>query len=69
MDFIVRIKNIFKELSIIYSFSTKEPANATLAHDLNTEIEENIQGGNYYKALKRLFSLYKVEEKNKDQFQ
>ena len=66
-DFIVRIKNVFKELSIIYSFSKKEPANATLAHDLNTEIEDNIQGGNYYKALKRLFSLYKVEEKNKDQ--
>ena len=67
MDFIVRIGNVFKELSIIYSFSKKEPTKTILIHDLNTEIEDNIKGRNYYKALKRLFSLYKVEEKTKDQ--
>lgn len=67
MDFIVRLGNIFKELSIIYSFNEKEPSKATLEHDLNTEIKDNLKEGNYYKALKRLFSLHKAEGKSKNQ--
>ena len=34
---------------------------------MNTEIEDNIKMANYYKALKRLFSLYKIQGKSKDQ--
>jgi hypothetical protein len=66
MDFIVRINNIFKELSIIYNLNTETPPSKVI-QDLNTEIKDNIKDKNYYKALKRLFSLYKAEGQNKKQ--
>jgi hypothetical protein len=66
MDFIVRINNIFKELSIIYNLNTETPPSKVI-QDLNTEIKENIKDKNYYKALKRLFSLYKAEGQSKKQ--
>ena len=66
MDFIVRINNIFKELSIIYNLNTETPPSKVI-QDLNTEIKDNIKDKNYYKALKRLFSLYKAEGQTKKQ--
>jgi len=66
MDFIVRINTIFKDLSIIYNLNTSTPP-SKIIKDLNTEIKENIKSKNYYKALKRLFSLYKAEGQSKKQ--
>ena len=67
MDFIVRINNIFKELSIIYNLNTVDTPPSKVIQDLNTEIKDNIKDKNYFKALKRLFSLYKAEGQTKKQ--
>ena len=67
LDFIVREGNIFREMSIIYSFKAEQGNTTSLIDSLNKEIEEYIQEKNYYKALKRLFSLYKAQGKSKQQ--
>ena len=66
LDFIIREGNIFRELSIIYNFSAK-PKTESLIHSLGEEMNSYIKQKNYYKALKRLFSLYKAQGNGKGQ--
>ena len=52
----------FKELSIMYIFrSTKYSVD-----DIKVDYNELIKEGNYYKALKRLFSIYKQDKNKKE---
>ena len=52
----------FKELSIMYIFrSTKYSV-----EDIKVDYNELINEGNYYQALKRLFSIYKQDQNKKE---
>ena len=66
IDVVVRIHNIFTELSILYSF-TDTPPPSLLIKNFETEIKTFLKDKNYYKALKRLFSLYKAQGNYKGQ--
>jgi len=61
LDFVIRINNMFKELSIIYNFD-KEYTNYT--SQISEDIEELKKEDNYYKILKRLFSIYNYKYTN-----
>ena len=59
LDFVVRIYNKFKELSIIYQIHES----AISYHEsLKNDISELIDEGNYYKVLKRYFNLHKTNK-------
>lgn len=65
-DYVVRIDNIFKELSIIYDFNTsKHLSKNEMKEKLNDDIKDFIKDGSYFKVLKRLFSIYKIEKNKK----
>jgi hypothetical protein len=63
IDYVIFIDNIFKELSIIYSFNNVVDVKQ-IQKKLVDDIKELYKDGNYYKVVKRLFSLYKIEQKN-----
>lgn len=63
IDYVIFISNIFKELSIIYSFNKLIDVKQ-IQNKLKEDIKELYKEGNYYKVVKRLFSLYKIEQKN-----
>jgi hypothetical protein len=56
IDYVLWFDYHFKELSIIYTFTKTEFD----VKDIETDYKELIKEGNYYKALKRLFSIYKI---------
>jgi len=64
LDLVAVIDNRFTEVSVIYQFSelpTSEEYKKSVKEDI-TELERE---GNYYKVLKRLFSLYKADKNQK----
>lgn len=63
IDMIARIENKFIEVSIIYSFSPAVESKADYVASLKDDIVELDKEHNYYKILKRLFSLYKIHNK------
>lgn len=65
IDYIVRIDNIFRELSIIYDFKNEDIDVESKKQDLQNDINDLIKEGKYYKTLKRLFSIYKIEKNKK----
>jgi len=58
LDFIIREKYIFKELSIIYNFDKSDSEHLK---NLIEDKEQYIKEGQYYKALKRQFSISKIK--------
>jgi len=75
LDIIARLNYAeFSEISMIYTidFEKKtidehhESVKNKLSDDLNDEISEYVKDGDYYKALKRLFTYFKI---NKDESQ
>ena len=50
----------FIEVSIIYNFSTDITSKEEYIKNINKDITELKDEGNYYKVLKRLFSIYKL---------
>jgi hypothetical protein len=74
LDFVVRVKNIFTELSIIYSFNKLQNEDEYIK-SLVKDANELKKKGSYYKLLKRIFSIYnskyvssKLKEENKDKY-
>ena len=67
LDFIVRLGNVFRELSVIYSFATNTPEPKVIADSLICDIHDYLTEHNHYKALKRLFALYKLQGNAKAQ--
>lgn len=59
LDLIARIKNIFTEISIIYKFSSSEQKKEDYIKSLTNDIKEYKKDKNYYKILKRFFSIFK----------
>ena len=62
VDYVLWFDYVFKELSIIYIFKTTPHS----IDDIKDDYDVLIQEGNNYKALKRLFSIYKFT-KNRTQ--
>ena len=58
LDFVVRENYIFKELSIIYNFDNRDEEHLK---NLLEDKEQFIKEGQYYKALKRHFSIAKLK--------
>lgn len=63
IDYIIRIDNIFKELTIIYNFNHNN--NGDIISNIKEDIIELVDSGQYYKALKRLFSIHKINKNKK----
>ena len=62
VDYVLWLEYVFKDLSIIYIFKTTPYS----IDDIKDDYDALIQEGNNYKALKRLFSIYKFT-KNRTQ--
>ena len=60
IDYVLWFDYHFKELSIIYIFNQTNFS----VEDIKQDYEEFVKDGNNFKALKRLFSIYKIK-KNK----
>jgi hypothetical protein len=65
LDYIIRLNNKFIELSIIYSFKeikeideTNDNNEKELLKNLNDDVKELQKEGNYFKSVKRIFSIY-----------
>lgn len=61
IDFVLYTDFTFIECSVIYDFGRKT---VNLKASLEDDFKEFIKEGKYYKALKRLFNLYKLEKNN-----
>lgn len=65
IDLVAYFDYRFIDVSVIYSFTDKKPTNEEYINGLRADIKELKKEGRYYKVLKRLFNIYKVEG-NKD---
>jgi hypothetical protein len=65
IDLIGRFSNIFTEVSIIYNFSTEKLTSEDYLKKLNDDIKELKKEGKFYKILKRVFSLAKINKDKK----
>ena len=61
IDTVARIQNKFYEVSCRYNFREVMMAQAEVIRELEEDAEELEGEGNYYKVLKRLFSIYVLE--------
>jgi hypothetical protein len=64
VDIVVNIDFIFTEVSCIYLFTQEKMTTEEFVEELYDEIKELTKEGNYYKALKRMFSIFKVNEED-----
>ena len=64
VDYVVFLRgsNLFTELSSIYSFSPM-PAVRTLVRKIGADFARYFQEGKVYKSLKRMYSIYKLQDK------
>lgn len=64
IDYVIFIRglNLFTELSSIYSFSPMPPVR-TLIRKIGEDFAFYYKEGKVYKALKRMYSIYKLQEK------
>ena len=58
LDYIIRVNNKFFELSIIYSFNEMFDDDEKFFKSISDDIVELKKEGNYFKSLKRIFSIY-----------
>ena len=61
IDYVLWNEYHFKELSVLYIFRNTKYS----VDDIQADYNELIKEGNNYKALKRLFSIYKMTQNNK----
>jgi hypothetical protein len=61
VDLVVNIDFIFTEVSCIYSFSDEKLTPEQYISELEDEIAVLKREGKYYKVLKRLFSIFKIQ--------
>ena len=61
IDYVIWMDYHFTELSVIYIFRTTKYT----VNDIKDDYNEQLKEGNNYKALKRLFSIYKMTKKNR----
>ena len=62
IDYIVFLDYVFKEVSIMYIFKNKKETDTDRIQTLRNDYDDLMVKGENFKALKRLFSIYKVEK-------
>ena len=65
IDYIIRHANIFKELTIMYVFDKVKQTKDDMIAQIQESYHELKDEGNYYKSLKRLYSIYKIKRNYK----
>jgi len=66
IDLVLFSDNKFTEVSCIYNFSSKPIQKEQIIKKLDNDIKDLKKENNYFKILKRLFSIYKIkDDKNK----
>lgn len=63
IDYVLFYNYHFKELSMIYLFRNEK---INIINELEKDYEEFIKDNNYFKALKRLFSIYRLTNNGKE---
>ena len=53
---------MFKDISIIYNFNNIKEDTPTKIERLKADYNELVKEGDFYKSLKRLFSIYKIKK-------
>ena len=61
LDYIVFLDYVFKEVSIMYIFKNKKETDTDRIQTLTNDYDDLMVKGEHFKALKRLFSIYKIE--------
>lgn len=61
LDFVIMLNGIFTELSIIYSVDSDKESDEDIVKNIRLDYEDYKSTGQYYKAMKRLFSIIKLE--------
>lgn len=61
LDYVILLNGIFSELSIIYSIDDDKKTDADIVKTVKEDFDDYISTGEWYKALKRLFSIIKLE--------
>jgi len=64
LDYVVRIENIFYELSVIYSIKSKNRPRTDFIKNILNDIEDLKKEGNYFKILKKIFSINSYYNRN-----
>jgi len=67
LDYIVKFDYEFVEVSMIYNFSNSKVSKLKMTNLYKDEIIELKKEGNYFKVLKRVFSIVKIKNKDKNQ--
>ena len=62
LDYIVFLDYVFKEVSIMYIFKNKKESDTDMIKTLRNDYNDLMVKGEHFKALKRLFSIYKIEK-------
>ena len=62
IDYIVFLDFVFKEVSIMYIFKENEMDTDDIIKKLTDDYSELIDNGEKFKAMKRAFSIYKIQE-------
>ena len=61
LDYVILLNGIFTELSIIYSIDANKQSDEEIIKNVKEDYEDYKSTGQWYKALKRLFSIIKLE--------
>ena len=62
IDYIVFLDYVFKEVSIMYIFKNKKETDTDRIQTLRNDYDDLMVRGENFKALKRLFSIYKIKK-------
>ena len=62
IDYIVFLDFVFKEVSIMYIFKENDMDNDDIIKKLTDDYSELINNGEKFKAMKRVFSVYKIQK-------
>ena len=62
IDYIVFLDFVFKEVSIMYIFKENEMDTDDIIKKLTDDYSELIDNGENFKAMKRAFSIYKIQK-------
>ena len=62
IDYIVFLDYVFKEVSIMYIFKNQKESDTDRIQTLRKDYDDMVVKGENFKALKRLFSIYKIKK-------
>ena len=65
IDVVALVSGRYIEMSCVYLYPRENPSDAAIIRMLKEEIKEKIHDGNYWKALKRYFSILRLTDAKK----